>query len=76
MGKILHLTGHSIGLEIRESSYTVAGNKTPLEGGVVHSVEIDSHIPEKFGVCVEDIVAITKNGSLRFNNVLRELVEK
>lgn len=71
----IHRTGHGIGLDNHEEPYIVAGNASPLEVGMAFSVEPGIYLPGKFGVRIEDIVAITAEGTVRFNNFPRDLIE-
>ncbi len=58
---VVHKTGHGLGLDVHEDPYIVRGNKTPLEEGMVITVEPGLYIPEKFGIRIEDDVLITNN---------------
>lgn len=69
----IHRTGHGLGLEVHEEPYIVAGNRLRLEPGMVFSVEPGVYLPGKFGVRIEDIVAVTDNGAHRLNRATREL---
>lgn len=69
----LHRTGHGIGLETHEDPYIVAGNDTVLEPGMVFSIEPGIYLPGKHGARIEDIVAVTDDGSERLNQRPREL---
>ena len=71
----IHRTGHGIGLDYHEEPYMVAGNDAPLETGMAFSVEPGIYLPGKFGVRIEDIVALTEAGPVRFNNFPRDLIE-
>jgi len=71
----IHRTGHGIGLECHEEPYIVEGSRIPLEKGMAFSVEPGIYIPQKFGVRIEDIVAVTDRGPIRLNSFPRELVE-
>jgi Xaa-Pro aminopeptidase len=71
--RFIHRTGHGIGLEIHETPYIVEGNATPLEAGMTFSVEPGIYVPDRFGVRIEDIVAVTADGVERFNAAPREL---
>ncbi|WP_316667715.1 Xaa-Pro peptidase family protein [uncultured Propionibacterium sp.] len=55
-------TGHGIGMEVHEHPYMVRGNDLPLEPGMVFSVEPGVYLPGRFGVRIEDIVAIGPEG--------------
>jgi Xaa-Pro aminopeptidase len=70
----IHRTGHGIGLEEHEDPYLVDGNVEPLEVGMCFSIEPGVYLPGRFGVRIEDIVAITEDGVLRLNEAPRELV--
>jgi Xaa-Pro dipeptidase len=54
-----HRLGHGIGLEVHEHPYLVRGNETLLQPGMVMSNEPGIYVAGKFGVRIEDIVAIT-----------------
>lgn len=71
--RFIHRTGHGIGLEVHEPPYLVAGNRTPLETGMTFSIEPGVYLPERFGVRIEDIVAVTAEGAERFNEAPHEL---
>jgi D-alanyl-D-alanine dipeptidase len=71
-GWFIHRTGHGIGLEAHEPPYIVAGNRTPLEAGMTFSIEPGIYLPGRFGVRIEDIVAVTAGGARRLNDAPRE----
>jgi len=58
----IHRTGHGLGLEPHEPPYLVAGAPTSLAPGVGFSVEPGVYLPGKFGVRIEDIVAVAEDG--------------
>ncbi len=64
----VHRTGHGVGLEIHEPPYLVSGNDTPLAVGMVHSVEPGIYLPGRFGVRLEDLVAVEERGARRLND--------
>jgi Xaa-Pro aminopeptidase len=64
----LHRTGHGVGLEVHEPPYMVGGNTAPLEVGNVHSVEPGIYLAGRFGVRLEDLVAIEPGGARRLND--------
>lgn len=57
-----HSLGHSLGLEIHESPRCSTGSKDVLAVDTVTSVEPGIYIPGGFGVRIEDIVVVTKDG--------------
>jgi len=67
----IHRTGHGIGLELHEPPYIVRGNRTKLEVGMTFSIEPGIYLPDRFGVRIEDIVAVTADGARRLNDAPR-----
>lgn len=70
-----HRTGHGIGLDVHEEPYIVGTNKTPLLVNQSHSVEPGIYLAGKFGVRIEDIVFVGKQGGIRSAKVNRRLWE-
>jgi Xaa-Pro aminopeptidase len=71
--RFVHRTGHGIGLEVHEPPYIVEGNETPLEPGMTFSDEPGIYLAGRFGVRIEDQVAVTDRGAERLNEADREL---
>lgn len=71
--RFIHRTGHGIGLELHEPPYMVEGDRTILEPGMTFSVEPGIYLEGRFGVRIEDIVAVTADGVERLNRSTREL---
>jgi len=69
----LHRLGHGIGLDGHEPPYLVRGNPTVLEEGMTFSIEPGIYLADKFGVRIEDIVALTGSGAVRLNESSHEL---
>jgi Xaa-Pro aminopeptidase len=72
--RFIHRTGHGIGLEEHEHPYVVEGNSEPLEPGMCFSIEPGIYVEGRFGVRIEDIVAVTGDGATRLNHAPRELI--
>jgi D-alanyl-D-alanine dipeptidase len=71
----VHRTGHGIGLEEHEHPYLVAGNGQPLEVGNCFSIEPGIYLEGRFGVRIEDIVAVAEDGVVRLNHAPRQLMQ-
>jgi len=69
----LHRTGHGIGLDGHEYPYLVKGDRTVLDEGMTFSIEPGIYLAGKYGVRIEDIVAVTADGAERLNHFPREL---
>ncbi len=57
-----HSTGHGVGLEIHEAPKVAAGQEEVLRPGMVISIEPGVYFPGKWGVRIEDMVAVTEGG--------------
>jgi D-alanyl-D-alanine dipeptidase len=71
--RFIHRTGHGIGLEVHEPPYLVEGSTWELEPGTTFSIEPGIYLEGRFGVRIEDIVAVTDDGADRLNRSTREL---
>ena len=71
--RFVHRTGHGIGLEVHEPPYIVEGNETPLQAGMTFSDEPGIYLEGRFGVRIEDQVAVTPDGAERLNEASRDL---
>jgi Xaa-Pro aminopeptidase len=58
----IHRTGHGIGLDGHEHPYLVSGNAERLEPGMAFSIEPGIYLPGRFGVRIEDIAIIGRDG--------------
>jgi Xaa-Pro aminopeptidase len=57
-----HSTGHGVGLEIHEAPKVAAGQKEELRPGMVITIEPGVYFPGKWGVRIEDMVAVSEGG--------------
>jgi Xaa-Pro aminopeptidase len=57
-----HGLGHGVGLEIHEAPSLSPKSSTVLKEGMVITVEPAVYIPHKFGIRIEDMVMVTKDG--------------
>jgi Xaa-Pro aminopeptidase len=55
----VHRTGHGLGMDVHEEPWISADSATVLQPGMVFSVEPGVYLPGRFGVRIEDIVAVT-----------------
>jgi len=57
-----HSLGHGVGLDIHEGPRLSSQSKSILEAGMIVTVEPGVYIPDQFGVRIEDMVLVTKEG--------------
>ena len=69
----IHRTGHGIGLEVHEFPDVSAVSEAVCEPGMVFSVEPGIYLPGRFGVRVEDLVAVTEDGCETLNEYTKEM---
>ena len=69
-----HSTGHGVGLFIHEAPTVSTKSETVLEEGMVITCEPGIYLKDKFGVRIEDMVAVTKNGYINFTKSKKDLV--
>ena len=71
----IHRISHGVGMDVHEPpNFTKAGN-TILETGMVFSIEPGIYIPDRIGVRIEDVVAITDNGITDMHILDKSLLE-
>ncbi|MFC4078240.1 M24 family metallopeptidase [Salinithrix halophila] len=69
-----HTTGHGLGMEVHELPSLSHRSDTPLEPGMVVTVEPGIYLPETGGVRIEDDVLVTKEGHEVFTSSPKELI--
>lgn len=69
-----HRTGHGLGLEVHEEPYIVHGNKTLLKPGMTFTVEPGIYLPGKFGVRIEDDIAVTEKSRKILSTLEKEIM--
>jgi Xaa-Pro aminopeptidase len=68
-----HRVGHGIGITGHEPPSVTHLNKTPMQPGMSFSVEPGIYLEGKFGVRLEEIVVVTKDGGQRLSSLPREV---
>ncbi len=69
-----HSTGHGVGLEIHEAPRIAAGQKDRLQPGMVITIEPGVYLPGKWGVRIEDMVAVTSTGGEVLTPTRKDLI--
>ncbi|NPA73484.1 MAG: aminopeptidase P family protein, partial [Epsilonproteobacteria bacterium] len=59
----IHSTGHGVGLDIHELPVISKRDETILQEGMIFTVEPGIYLPGEFGVRIEDMVLLTRNGA-------------
>ncbi|HHY99759.1 MAG TPA: aminopeptidase P family protein [Tissierellia bacterium] len=66
--------GHGIGYSVHEAPDIKASNKRHLEKGMVFSIEPGIYMAGKFGIRIENIVAVTEDGNEVLNKASKDIV--
>lgn len=69
-------TGHGIGLDVHEAPSLVPDDPTPLEAGMVMTLEPGIYLPGRFGIRIEDMIVVERDGPRRLTRARRPLVVK
>jgi len=70
-----HSTGHGVGLEIHEPPRVGSGQKTRLQPGMVVTIEPGIYLEGRFGIRIEDMVAVTRTGGQVLTPAPKALIE-
>ena len=71
--QFVHRTGHGIGLSGHEPPSITHTNQMPLEEGMAFSAEPGIYLPGEFGVRLEEIVVVTRDGCEVLSGLSREV---
>ncbi|MCI8474163.1 MAG: aminopeptidase P family protein [Oscillospiraceae bacterium] len=69
-----HGYGHSVGIEIHESPNANTRDHTPMPVGAMVSAEPGIYLPGQFGVRIEDVVRMDKDGCTDITHSPKELI--
>lgn len=67
----LHRTGHGLGIDVHEPPYITATSDTVLEAGNVFSIEPGIYLAGQFGLRLEEIVYLGKDGAIILSDLPR-----
>lgn len=67
----LHRTGHGLGIDVHEPPYITGTSDTVLQEGHVFSIEPGVYLAGRFGIRLEDIVFIGKDGPVILSDLPR-----
>ncbi|MGD0522771.1 MAG: Xaa-Pro peptidase family protein [Terracidiphilus sp.] len=70
-----HSTGHGLGLEIHEPPRIGAGQTARLQAGMVVTIEPGIYLANRFGIRIEDMVAVTETGGQVLTPAPKALIE-
>lgn len=73
-GTFGHSLGHGVGLDIHELPSISKNSNMVLQSGMVITIEPGIYLENKFGVRIEDMVLVEKNGYKNFTSVPKDLI--
>ena len=68
-----HRTGHSIGIEDHDFGDVSSSNHEEMQAGMIFSIEPGIYLKDDFGVRIEDLVLVTKDGCEVLNSVTKDI---
>lgn len=68
-----HRTGHGLGSEVHEPPYITPVSETILQENMVFTVEPGIYLPGRFGVRLEEVAVVTKDGCRILSQLPRSL---
>ncbi len=75
MGKFFrHSLGHGIGLDIHEGFNASPRSEDIFIPGNITSIEPGVYIPDKFGIRIEDVCVVTKEGNTDISSFSKDLI--
>lgn len=69
-----HGLGHGVGLEIHEAPSVSSRSDTTLREGMIITIEPGVYIPHRYGVRIEDMVAVTADGCVNLTKTPKTLI--
>lgn len=69
----IHRTGHGIGIDVHEFPDVSASSEAICQVGMVFSIEPGVYLPGQFGIRIEDLVTVTKDGCEVLNHYDKSL---
>ncbi len=69
-----HGFGHGVGLEVHEAQSVGMLGETPIPEGAVITAEPGIYLPARFGVRIEDMLYVTKDGCENLTSMPKELL--
>ncbi|HZU08804.1 MAG TPA: Xaa-Pro peptidase family protein [Pseudacidobacterium sp.] len=70
-----HSTGHGVGIEIHEPPRVAAKQEQVLTQGMVITIEPGIYIEGKFGIRIEDMVAVTESGASILTSAPKAMIQ-
>ena len=71
---MFHSTGHGVGLEIHERPYLSLKSRDRLKENMVVTAEPGLYLPGKYGIRIEDLVIVKKDGYELLSKTDKDLI--